>query len=81
MIVMGDLNSDYFHSDDTVRRLATDLRLQAHHPEATNLGTYRSNNRRLDWILISDNLKFVEYGVVDDVVSDHLAVYASIVVD
>jgi endonuclease/exonuclease/phosphatase family metal-dependent hydrolase len=52
--------------------------MQAYQPKADNLGTYRSNGRRLDWILISDDLEFLNHSVLPDVVSDHHAVMADI---
>ena len=83
-IIIGDFNSDWLSdwlSDDTVvRRLADEFRLRVYRPEAKNLATYQSKQRRLDWILISDDLDFADYRVLPDVVSDHYAVVASIVV-
>jgi hypothetical protein len=63
-----------------VRMLADKLNLRAFQPEARGLGTYKdSTGKRLDWILITQELEFVDYRVLPDVVADHLAVYAEII--
>jgi hypothetical protein len=35
-------------------------------------------SRRFDWMLITDELEFIHYAMLSDVVSDHRAVVASI---
>jgi hypothetical protein len=42
------------------------------------LSTYGDKGARLDWILISPDLQFSKYVVVPDVISDHYAVAAEI---
>ena len=61
-----------------VTDLARRCRLQTYRPLAEDLGTYRKSERRLDWILISDELEFMNYTVLPDVVSDHYAVVAEV---
>jgi len=78
LIVLGDFNSDWSADDKVLRELAEQTGLQVYQPEATDLGTYNSNGRRLDWILISNDLEFKSYKVLPDMVSDHLAVMAEI---
>ena len=80
MIVMGDFNSRWDVEDDAVRRVAEKLRLQAFEPESTRLQTFRSAGptRRIDWILISPDLDFVDYATIADQASDHLAVRATV---
>ena len=79
LIIMGDLNSRWSDKRSHVRDLAQGLGLEAHDPDAADLGTYKSTTgKRLDWILVSPRLEFVEYKVLPDVVADHLAVYAEI---
>ena len=80
IIILGDFNSDWFEQENVIRKLADDFKLKAYRPEAVDLATYNSENRRLDWILISDDLEFAEYRILPDVVSDHYAVYASIAI-
>ncbi len=79
LIIMGDLNSDWSNKRSSVRRLAEALELSVYLPDAPDLGTYKKiSGDRLDWILISPSLNFIDYKVVPDIVSDHLAVYAEV---
>lgn len=77
-IILGDFNSDWLADELVVRALADDNKLKGYRPAAEDLGTYPSGNKRLDWILISDPLEFISYGVLPDVLSDHKAVVAEI---
>lgn len=75
-IVLGDFNSGW-HGDSVVRQLAERTGLQAFEPTSDALATH--GDQRLDWILISQELGFLDYEVLaDEVVSDHLAVSAVI---
>ena len=76
LIIMGDFNSDWLADTSVVRKLTRQSGLQVYRPEAVDLNTYGS--RRLDWILISADLEFLNYAVVPDVLSDHLGVTAVI---
>lgn len=76
VIVMGDFNSDWADGDSPVRRLAERLGLSAYRPGAERLATHEA--RRIDWILLSPQLTFLDYRVLPDVVSDHQAVIADI---
>ena len=40
--------------------------------------TYVSRERRFDWILISNELEFISYRVLPDIISDHFAVVAEV---
>jgi endonuclease/exonuclease/phosphatase family metal-dependent hydrolase len=77
LIIMGDFNADWSVETSPVRVLANGLGLRAFEPTRDGLGTYK-RNERLDWILISSELRFIDYAVLPSVVSDHLAVVASI---
>lgn len=77
-IIMGDFNSDWLADDRVVRELADQAQLHAYLPEAQDMGTYPSSGRRLDWILISEELEFVGYQTLGDLLSDHLAVMATV---
>ena len=77
LIVLGDLNEDWRLEDSAARRLGSGLGLRAFAPEAANLGTYKQT-KRLDWILISEELGFVDYAVLPDSVSDHRGLVARI---
>jgi endonuclease/exonuclease/phosphatase family metal-dependent hydrolase len=78
MIVLGDLNSDWSSTDSVVIELAQRCGMQVYQPLAADLGTYPSSGRRLDWVLISDELEFLHHEVLPHVVSDHHAVVADI---
>jgi endonuclease/exonuclease/phosphatase family metal-dependent hydrolase len=73
IIIMGDFNEPW-DDDSVVRRLVEEAGLVAFQPDAENLATYK--DKRLDWILTSAELEFVEYAVLDQLVSDHRLVVA-----
>ena len=74
LIITGDFNCGYGEKS-AVKLLADRLDLKLWEPESKRLGTH-SGNRRLDWIMISKDLEFIEYKVIDDRLSDHRAVKA-----
>jgi endonuclease/exonuclease/phosphatase family metal-dependent hydrolase len=80
IIILGDFNSDWFNDESVVNDLAQRCGLQAYRPLADDLVTFRKSERRLDWILISDELEFIHYTVLPDIVSDHYAVVAEVVI-
>lgn len=77
MIILGDFNSEWLAETSVLKKLAEKAGMSVYDPGATDLHTYNSS-RRYDWILISDELAFVRYEVLPDVLSDHLAVLAEI---
>jgi len=78
LIILGDFNSDWLNDVSVVHELARRCRLHAYMPMADDLGTYNSNGRRLDWILLSNDLEFKSYTVLPNIVSDHYAVVAEV---
>jgi len=50
----------------------------AYAPEADDLVTFPSRERRLDWVLVSKEIAFVGHRVLADAVSDHRAVAADL---
>lgn len=78
VIMMGDLNSDWQSATSVVKKLAHRLQLKAYQPEIDQTATFPRTGKRIDWILISKTFKFLNYEVVPDSVSDHLAVTADI---
>ena len=77
LLILGDLNSEWSDSDSHVRALAEGLGLHAYEPEADGLGTYKkTTGKRLDWILASEELVFLDYRVLPAIVADHFAVVA-----
>lgn len=78
VVILGDFNSDWSGDDSVVAQLARQCNLHVYRSTAKELGTYRSNKHRFDWVLLSSELGFVDYNVVPDIVSDHSAVVADI---
>jgi len=79
LILMGDLNSEWEDGKSHVRMLADELSLRAFYPERSGFGTYKGpTGKRLDWILITQDLEFKDYRVLPDVVADHFAVFAEV---
>lgn len=78
LIILGDFNSDWLSDGSAVRQLAERSGLRVYRHDADDLGTYRHGSKRFDWILISEELEFVDYVVLADVVSDHRPVVAEI---
>jgi endonuclease/exonuclease/phosphatase family metal-dependent hydrolase len=81
VIIMGDLNSEWQGQDSTVQYLSRELGLSAYGPERDDLNTFPAFGERLDWILVSPDLKFRSYQVLPDIVSDHHGVVAEVVLD
>lgn len=80
-IVMGDLNAEWQPQASVVRYLARQLELAAYRPDSGNFSTFRTFSRRLDWILVSSELRFLSYRVIPDVVSDHRGVVADLALE
>lgn len=78
VVLMGDFNTDWETENSSLRSLADALGLAVFEPHAEGLSTYGDKGARLDWILISEPLRFRSYAVFPDVVSDHYAVAAEI---
>lgn len=80
LVILGDLNCEWGGEDDSLRRLAYELNLQPQSPESSELATYRLGRKkwRIDWILVSPQLRVKRYEVLPDKVSDHFAVLAEI---
>ena len=80
LVVLGDLNCCFEKESHSMELLTEALGLRAFQPEAPS-PTYPAFNpkRRLDWILISDDLDFGGYGTLHTLASDHLMVTADLV--
>lgn len=68
IIIMGDFNSDWLAETSVIRELTKKSRLVTHMPESTGYDTYKG--KRLDWILISSDMEFVNYRVLPYALSD-----------
>ena len=78
IVIMGDFNCDWKYSESTLHKLVELLDLKIYKPYDENLITFPANGKRLDWILISQELEFVSHKILPDHISDHLAVVAEI---
>jgi len=78
LVLAGDFNCQWSDRESTLRELADTLGLRAWEPASTALATYPGWDKRLDWVLISPELEFVDYRVLPEVVSDHRAVVADL---
>ncbi|MCP3136081.1 endonuclease/exonuclease/phosphatase family protein [Pyxidicoccus xibeiensis] len=79
LVVMGDFNSSEGNPGKTVERLCASVRLHLHEPgggEPTYTTTWP--RQRLDWILVSPELRYVRHARVPTVLSDHFPVMAEL---
>jgi endonuclease/exonuclease/phosphatase family metal-dependent hydrolase len=75
-IIMGDFNSEWLGESSVIKELATNGHFITHEPGADSYNTYK--DKRLDWILITKDMEFVNYRVLPDTMSDHAMVIADI---
>ena len=73
---MGDFNCQY-RKNGVLERLAQELNLQVWNPQE-KIVSFPKLGLRLDWILISQEMRFNSYELWDDLASDHLAVRAEL---
>ena len=76
LIIMGDFNCQY-RKNGVLERLAQELHLQVWNPQE-KIVSFPKLGLRLDWILISQEMRFNSYELWDDLASDHLAVRAEL---
>lgn len=76
-IVMGDLNADYQPGSTLIPLLEQELDLTTWQPDEQMI-TFPRFKRRLDWVLVSDEIEIVSHEVLPDPVSDHRAVVAEL---
>lgn len=76
-VVVGDFNCEW-KDGSALARFAEDLGLKAYKAESKELTTFPTFKTRIDWILISEDLSFESYSVLDDPISDHRAVVATL---
>ncbi len=80
LVLMGDFNCGWNDDEDTLRRLTETLGLSTPDPEAP-LVTFPLLDARLDWIFVSDDVEIRNHTIHDDVLSDHRAVSAELVLN
>ncbi len=77
IVIMGDFNCNWKYQNSVLHKITSELNLSIYKPE-NKLITFPKSNKRLDWILISKELEFVQYKTIPDHLSDHRAVLAEI---
>ena len=75
-IILGDFNSEWLAETSVIKELTEKSRFITYKPEAANCNSYKDT--RLDWILITKDLEFVNYQVLPDTLSDHSMIIADI---
>ena len=75
-IILGDFNSEWLGKASVIKALATRSRFSSYRPESGDYNSYK--DKRLDWILISNDMEFANYQVLPEILSDHLMVLAEI---
>ncbi|MEK7503080.1 MAG: endonuclease/exonuclease/phosphatase family protein [Patescibacteria group bacterium] len=80
VILAGDMNCDFASKEKSLRLFVDDLDLKVYEPESKNLNTYPSwkPTKRIDWAFLSKEIDFFSYKTIDERVSDHLAVFATV---
>ncbi len=78
IVVLGDFNSDWKDESSAVKILASQLNLTTYQAESNKLNTFPILNKRLDWVLVSKEIDITSFQVLDDVISDHLAIVCEI---
>lgn len=74
-VVVGDFNCEWEKGGD-LEDFAKSLSLKAYKPEAPGFSTFPAFEKRIDWILVSEEIEFESYKALDDPISDHMAVVA-----
>lgn len=75
-IIMGDFNSEWLAETSVIQELTRKSRFKSYRPESIDYNTYK--DKRLDWILITKDMEFVDYQVLPETLSDHAMVIADI---
>lgn len=75
-IIMGDFNSEWLTESSVISKLATQSNFHTYQPESQEFSTY--GNKRLDWIVMTKDIEFIDFTVVPDTLSDHKMVVADI---
>lgn len=81
LIVMGDFNSDWYEKESAVRLLGETLNLTSHGTHCEDCQTHRRMDRVVDWILVSPEFGFQDFRILDDDLSDHYAVAATLILN
>ena len=79
MVMLGDLNCCWDQEPESMRLFHDELGLRAFEPDgAAPTFPVQNPRRRLDWILVSEELDFADYHTLKTPLSDHLGVVADL---
>jgi endonuclease/exonuclease/phosphatase family metal-dependent hydrolase len=78
VVVMGDFNEDWYDEDSAVRLLGETLGLKTHGVRCEECHTHRRMKNFVDWILVSSELSIDDFEILEDDISDHYAVAATL---
>ena len=76
LILMGDFNSEILA--ERLINSAKDNKRRLHTWPADSVPHYSYKKKRLDWIIVSGELEFVDYTTAEETLSDHRAIVASL---
>ena len=76
-VIMGDLNSDYGADNQLIPLLEDTLGMSTWKPH-TDVVTFPKLQKRLDWVLVSNDIEIVSHEVLPDTLSDHRAIVAEL---
>jgi len=76
-IIMGDLNSDYGGDNQLIPLLVDSPGVSTWKPHA-EIVTFPKLHKRLDWVLVSNDIEIVSHALLSDTLSDHRAVVAEL---
>lgn len=77
VIIMGDLNAEYEPDKGVLPVLKKALALNTWLPSEA-LITFPKFNKRIDWVLVSDDIEIVSHEVLPEALSDHRAIVAEL---
>jgi len=76
VVVMGDFNTDI--TKELLPKFIDETGLSAWRVDDTSIVTFPFLGTRIDWIFVSPELEIIKQNVLDDVVSDHKVVAATL---
>lgn len=75
VIVMGDFNTE---ANDGLKAFRDENQLSTWEWDATDIVTFPTFERRLDWIFVSKEFELTGHTVLEEVISDHRAIKATV---
>jgi len=78
VVIMGDFNDNWHNEDSAVRFLSDELGLSTHGYDCTDCFTHRRLKFFVDWILVSKEIGLEGFAILDDEISDHYGVSATL---